>query len=101
MTKLVSFLIDRLKEKSTITTIVTLIGGAVGLQMAPEQKDTIIAVVVGIVSLIPCCTRARIPSYPGFTVMLDMLGQSTPRVPMSSMSSCPACTCCISSRASS
>lgn len=49
---MVQFLIDRLKEKSTITTVVTLIVGAAGLHVAPEQKDLIVGAVVAVVSAI-------------------------------------------------
>lgn len=48
----VQFLLDRLKEKSTITTILTLVAGAAGLHFAPEQQELITGAVVAVVSAI-------------------------------------------------
>lgn len=52
LSNFITFLVARLKEKSTITTIVTLITGAVGVNIAPDQKDLIVGAVVAVVSAI-------------------------------------------------
>jgi Mg2+ and Co2+ transporter CorA len=52
VTKLANFLLTRLSEKSTITTIVTLVAGIVGANLAPEQTENITIAVVGVVSCI-------------------------------------------------
>lgn len=52
MNKIIPFVWERLKERSTQVTIVTLILGVVGVEIAPEQKDTIIVAVGGVISAI-------------------------------------------------
>jgi hypothetical protein len=46
------FLFARLKEKSTIVTILTLIAGVAGVNLSPENKDLIVTAVVSVVSAI-------------------------------------------------
>lgn len=46
------FIFARLKEKSTITTIVTLILGIVGVNVSPENQDVIITAAGGVISAI-------------------------------------------------
>lgn len=52
MTDFINFVLTRLKEKSTITTILTLVAGAAGLHFAPAQQDLIAGAVVAVVSCI-------------------------------------------------
>lgn len=56
---LIRFLVSRLKEKSTIGTVVTGVFGAFGINAFPELKDGIVAVMAAIVSLIAILTRER------------------------------------------
>ena len=41
MSKILKFLLDRLSEKSTWATIVTILSMIVGLELSPEQQDKI------------------------------------------------------------
>ena len=52
MNKIVSFVLARLKEKSTLTTIVTLVAGIAGVSLSPENKEVIATAVLGVVSAI-------------------------------------------------
>lgn len=52
MTKFAEFLMARLREKSTVTTIATLIAGVVGTKLSPEHTDTIATAVVALISAI-------------------------------------------------
>lgn len=52
MNNIVQFLLARLVEKSTITTIVTLIAGVVGANFSPEHTDAIAVAVTAVVSAI-------------------------------------------------
>lgn len=57
MAWLIKYLISRLKEKSTIGTVVTAALGAFGIKAFPALKDGIIAVIAAVVSLIAILTR--------------------------------------------
>lgn len=52
MTSAVDFIVARIKEKSTITTIITLIAGVAGAKLSPENTDTIAVAVTAVVSAI-------------------------------------------------
>lgn len=52
MKKVLDFLLARLKEKSTIVTIATLIAGIAGAKLSPENTDIIATAVTAVVSAI-------------------------------------------------
>ena len=52
MKNVLSFLLARLAERSTITTLVTLISGAVGVNFSPENANAIVTAVIGVVSAV-------------------------------------------------
>jgi hypothetical protein len=52
MDKFIPFILARLVEKSTVTTIATLIAGVAGISLSPEHTDKIVTAVVGVVSAI-------------------------------------------------
>ena len=62
MSKFVTFLIDRLTEKSTIVTIVTLAAGVVGANLSPENTDSIAMAVTAVVSCIAAFWGSDKPS---------------------------------------
>jgi len=57
MSKILNYVLERLKEKSTILTLLTLGGGFAGANFAPEQTEAIVAAVTGIVSAIAVFTK--------------------------------------------
>lgn len=64
MDKIIPFLLARLSEKSTITTILTLIAGVAGLHFSPANSDVIVTAVVGVVSAIAVFWGADHPTTP-------------------------------------
>lgn len=56
---MIKYILDRLKEKSTIGTIITLVVGAFGLAVTPEQSEAIIGAVTAIVSAIAIFTPSK------------------------------------------
>ena len=52
MKNIIPFLLARLREKSTITTIVTIVAGIVGARISPENTEVISTAVLGVVSAI-------------------------------------------------
>jgi hypothetical protein len=52
-----NWIIDRLKEKSTVATLLTGIAGATGWALAPELQEAILATVAGLVSIIAIMTK--------------------------------------------
>lgn len=44
--------IARLKEKSTITVVITIALGFIGVELSPENKDTIVNAIIVILGLI-------------------------------------------------
>lgn len=49
----------KLTEKSTITTLLTLVAGIVGYKVAPDQVETISAAVIVILSLVGIVTPEK------------------------------------------
>lgn len=56
---LLKYVISRLKEKSSLGTIVTIILGSFGIKEFPELKEAIMAFMSGIISLIAILTREK------------------------------------------
>ncbi|QXP08490.1 MAG: hypothetical protein [Arizlama microvirus] len=55
----IRYAIARLKEKSTIVTIVTGILGAIGINIAPGMHDLIVNAVIAILATIGIVTREK------------------------------------------
>ena len=53
------FLLDRLKEKSTIGVILTLVSGAFGFNLLPNEQNIIVGAVVSVLSAIGIFTKER------------------------------------------
>lgn len=56
---MLQFILDRLKEKSTVTVIVTLVLGLVGSQLAPEHVDVIVGAVASVASAVAIFTPSK------------------------------------------
>lgn len=57
MKKYLVWLLERAKEKSTITTVVTLILSLVGITISPEFKEAITTAAISIISAIAIATK--------------------------------------------
>ena len=57
MDKIITFLKERLAEKSTVITLVTTVAGLAGFAFAPEQLDAIAVAVASIVSAVAVFTK--------------------------------------------
>ena len=54
-----NYLLARLAEKSTIGVLLTLILGAVGVNVAPQDQNIIVTAVVSVLSAIGIFTKER------------------------------------------
>ena len=57
MDKVKTFIIERLAETSTRLTIITALTGVIGVQLAPEQVESISVVVASLLGLIAAFTK--------------------------------------------
>lgn len=57
MKALLDFLLSRLKERSTWTTLLALVATVTGATFAPELKEAIVSAGLGVVSLIAVLTK--------------------------------------------
>jgi hypothetical protein len=57
MGKIIGFIKERLGEKSTVITLVTLVSGLVGFSVAPEQLEAITGAVAAILALVGVFTK--------------------------------------------
>lgn len=62
MKAVLDWIIARGKERSTILTVLTLICGAVGLDLAPEQQEAIIGIIVALLTAIGVFTKEAKPN---------------------------------------
>ncbi len=62
MKAVLDWIIVRGKERSTILTVLTLIGGAVGFNFAPEQQEAIIGIIVAVLTAICVFTKEAKPN---------------------------------------
>lgn len=62
MKAVLDWIISRGKERSTILTILTLIGGAVGFNFAPEQQEAVTGVIIAILTAIGVFTKEAKPN---------------------------------------
>lgn len=53
------FAMARLKEKSTIATLVTVVAGCLGVVVTPDQATVIVSTVAGVVSAIAVGTQEQ------------------------------------------
>lgn len=56
----VAYIVARLKEKSTIVTLIVSALAAIGVNIDPSQKDAIMQVVIAILAAVGIFTRERI-----------------------------------------
>lgn len=56
---LLSFLFKRLRERSTIVTVLTAIFGAIGFNLAPEAKEGIIVGVLAVLTAVGFLTPEK------------------------------------------
>ena len=52
MESLIRALLDRLKEKSTWATLITIVVSVTGIQLAPEQQEAITSAAITVLGLI-------------------------------------------------
>jgi hypothetical protein len=57
MKKLLDYILERGKEKSTILTVLTLLSGAIGFSVSPEQSEAIGTAVVSVLALVGVFTK--------------------------------------------
>jgi hypothetical protein len=53
------FILDRLKEKSTVTVIVTLAFGLLGVELSPEHVTEIVIAVASVASAVAIFTPSK------------------------------------------
>lgn len=56
---MLKFILDRLKEKSTIVSIVTIGAGLIGVQLAPDQVEAIAIAVAAITAVVAVFTPSK------------------------------------------
>lgn len=57
--KIGRYLIERLTEKSTLVTIVSIFVGALGYKMVPESQNVITGALVSVLSAVGILTKER------------------------------------------
>ena len=57
MSKIVDYIVERAKEKSTVISVVTIVSGGVGLTLLPEQSEAISAVIMAILTAVGVFTK--------------------------------------------
>ena len=57
MKKFFSWVLSRLKEKTTWASLLTVVGTVFGIQFAPEQAEAITSIGLGIVALVLFSTK--------------------------------------------
>ena len=57
MRKILDFILERGKEKSTILSVLTFVGGLIGFTLSPEQSAAIATAVISVLTLIGVFTK--------------------------------------------
>ena len=59
MSKILDFIIARAKEKSTVISVLTTVGGVFGLVLLPEQSEAISVAIVSILTAVGVFTQEK------------------------------------------
>lgn len=54
---IIKYLVSRLRERSTIVTLLTTIFGAIGIKLAPDATESIITGILGILTAVGFLTK--------------------------------------------
>jgi len=57
MEKIKAYILERAKEKSTITSVLTAVTGVIGVSIAPEQAEAISLAVIAILTAVGTFTK--------------------------------------------